>query len=98
MYPKAALPHTTGQSKCGASTGPAGAPLIGCIRSQDNSTLKEPLVAMKREIPPGDAAGVMTFEIVERMVINGSVKDRDDLLKRYERHESFDWLLAVELA
>ena len=55
------------------------------------------LVGMKREISPGDAAGLVTYEILERMVINGSIADRDDVLQRYEEHESFEWFLATEV-
>ena len=56
------------------------------------------LVGMKREISPGDAAGLVTFEILEQLVINGSVAERDEVLKKYERHQSFDWSLTAELA
>jgi hypothetical protein len=52
---------------------------------------------MKREIAPGDASGLVTFEILERIVINGSIEDRDEVLKRFETHESFDWFLAAEV-
>ena len=54
------------------------------------------LVGLKREISPGDAAGLVTFEILERMVINGSIADRDEVLKMYEEHESFEWYLTAE--
>jgi hypothetical protein len=53
---------------------------------------------MKREISPGNAAGLAIFEILERMVINGSVADRDDVLRRFEKHDSFEWFLATEVA
>jgi hypothetical protein len=56
------------------------------------------LVGMKKEISPNDAASLVTFEILERMVINGSIADRDDVLRRFEEHESFDWFLAEEVA
>ena len=55
------------------------------------------LVGMKREIAPGDASGLVTFEILERIVINGSIEDRDEVLKRFETHESFEWFLAAEV-
>ena len=55
------------------------------------------LVGMKREISPGDAAGLVTYEILERMVIKGSLEDRDGVLKKYEEHESFEWFLAAEV-
>jgi len=54
------------------------------------------LVSMKREISPGDAAGMVTYEILERMVINGSIADRDEVLKMYEEHESFEWFLTAD--
>jgi hypothetical protein len=53
---------------------------------------------VKREISPDDAAGLVTYEILERMVINGSIADRDDVLEKYEEHESFEWFLAAEVA
>jgi hypothetical protein len=56
------------------------------------------LVGVKREISPDDAAGLVTYEILERMVINGSIADRDDVLEKYEEHESFEWFLAAEVA
>ena len=55
------------------------------------------LVGKKREISPGDATGLVTHEILERMVINGSLEDRDEVLKKYEAHQSFDWSLSAEL-
>jgi hypothetical protein len=54
------------------------------------------LGGLKREISPGDAAGLAAFEILERIVINGSIEDRDDVLSRYEEHESFEWFLSAE--
>ena len=54
------------------------------------------LVGLKREISPCDAASLVTYEILERMVINGSIADRDDVLQRYEEHQSFDWFLTAE--
>ena len=55
------------------------------------------LVSMKREIAPGDAAGHVTFEILERIVITGSIEDRDEVLKKYQKHQSFDWFLTPEV-
>ena len=54
------------------------------------------LVDMKKKISPDDAAGLVTFHSLERLVINGSVADRDEVLKKYEQHESFDWSLTSE--
>jgi len=54
------------------------------------------LVDMKRKISPSDAEGKVTFESLEQLVINGSVEDRDEVLKKYQKHQSFDWFLAAE--
>jgi len=56
------------------------------------------LVEMRRRIPPNDAAGLVTVEILERMVINGSIADRDGVLKQFDEHESFDWYLTADVA
>ena len=56
------------------------------------------LVGMKKEISLGGTANLVTFEILERMVINGSIADRDDVLRMFEEHESFDWFLAAKVA
>ena len=56
------------------------------------------LAGMKRVISPGDATGLVTFEILERMVINGSIADRDDVPRRFEAHESFKWFLTATIA
>jgi hypothetical protein len=53
---------------------------------------------MKRKIAPNDASGLVVVEILERMVINGSVADRDVVLIQFEEHESFDWYLTAEAA
>jgi len=53
------------------------------------------LVEMKRKILPNDSAGFVTFELLEQLVINGSVQDRDEVLKKYEKHESFQWCLTA---
>lgn len=37
------------------------------------------LVEMKRKILPSDAEGLVRFESLEQLVINGSVEDRDDI-------------------
>jgi hypothetical protein len=54
------------------------------------------LSEMKRKIGPNDASGLVVIEILERMVINGTVADRDGVLKLFDEHESFDWYLAAE--
>jgi hypothetical protein len=56
------------------------------------------LLEMKRKIAPNDASGLVVVEILERMVINGSVADRDVVLIQFEEHESFDWYLTAEAA
>ncbi len=55
------------------------------------------LVDMKRKISPSDMEGMATFESLEQLVINGSVEDRDEVLKKYQKHQSFDWFLAAEM-
>lgn len=55
------------------------------------------LVEMKRTISQNDASGLVTHELLEQLVINGSVAERDEVLKKYERHQSFDWSLTAEL-
>ena len=52
------------------------------------------LVAMKRELTPTDASGLVTLEFLERLVINGSVAERDEVLKRFDKDESFGRVLA----
>jgi hypothetical protein len=54
------------------------------------------LVEMKRTISQNDKSGFVTFELLEQLVINGSVGERDEVLKKYERHQSFDWSLTAE--
>ena len=54
------------------------------------------LVDMKRKISPSDAQGMVTFESLEQLVINGSVEGRDEVLKKYQKHQSFDWFLTAE--
>ena len=54
------------------------------------------LVEMKRKISLGDTEGLVTFESLEQLVINGSIGDRDEVLKKYEEHQSFDWFLTAE--
>ena len=55
------------------------------------------LVEIKRTISQNDASGLATFELLEQLVINGSVAERDEVLKKYEQHQSFDWSLTAEL-
>lgn len=52
------------------------------------------LVAIRRGLAPTDASGLVTVEFLERLVINGSVSERDEVLKSFEKDESFERLLA----
>lgn len=52
------------------------------------------LVAMRRGLAPTDASGLVTVEFLERLVINGSVSERDEVLKSFEQDESFERALA----
>ena len=56
------------------------------------------LVQAKRTISQHDATGLLTLELLERSIINGSVADRDEVLKKYEQYESFDWSLTAQTA
>ena len=55
------------------------------------------LVDMKRKMSPSDAQGMVTFGSLEQLVINGSVEDRDEVLMKYQKHQSFDWFLTPEV-
>jgi hypothetical protein len=52
------------------------------------------LVAMRRDLMPTDASGLVTVEFLERLVINGSVSERDDVLNWFEKDDSFGQVLA----
>jgi hypothetical protein len=52
------------------------------------------LVAMRRGLMPDDASGLVTVEFLERLVINGSVTERDEVLKCFEKDDSFEMTLA----
>ena len=52
------------------------------------------LVAMRRGLAPTDSSGLVTVEFLERLVINGSVSERDEVLKSFEKDESFERALA----
>ncbi len=56
------------------------------------------LVELKRAISQNDAPGLVALELLERLVINGSVADRDEVLRKYELHQSFEWCLTAEAA
>ena len=48
------------------------------------------LVQLKKETRIDDASGLMVVEMLERLVINGSVANRDAILLRFKNDESFD--------
>ena len=51
---------------------------------------------LKRKISQTGALGLARIEPLERLVINGTIEDRDDVLKKYEAQGSFDWALTTE--
>lgn len=52
------------------------------------------LVETKRKLAPDDAAGRDSLVYLERMVINGTVTARDEILKCFAKDESFAQVLA----
>jgi len=48
------------------------------------------LVQLKKETRADDACGLLVVEMLERLVINGSVARRDAILLRFKNDESFD--------
>ena len=48
------------------------------------------LVQLKKETRADDASGLLVVEMLERLVINGSVANRDAILLRFKNDESFD--------
>lgn len=48
------------------------------------------LVQLKKETRTDDACGLLVVEMLERLVINGSVARRDAILLRFKNDESFD--------
>lgn len=52
------------------------------------------LVAMRRCLTPTDTSGLITVEFLERLVINGSVSERDEVLNWFEKDDSFGQVLA----
>ena len=55
------------------------------------------LTELKRKISQTAPERLATIVPLERLVINGTVEDRDDVLKKYEAHGTFDWALTAEL-
>ena len=54
------------------------------------------LVTMRRGLIPTDTSGLVTVEFLERLVINGSVSERDEVLKWFDEDESFAQVLAAK--
>lgn len=52
------------------------------------------LALLRRNIGPDDASGLVSVEFLERLVINGSVSERDEILKVFRKTESLDSILA----
>lgn len=52
------------------------------------------LVAMKRDLMHDDASGQEIIGFLERLVINGSVAERDEVLQCFEQDESFELTLT----
>ena len=52
------------------------------------------LAAIRRGLAPTDSSGLVTVVFLERLVINGSVSERDEVLKSFEKDESFERLLV----
>lgn len=48
------------------------------------------LVHLKKETRTDDASGLLVIEMLERLVINGSIDRRDAILLRFKNDESFD--------
>ena len=52
------------------------------------------LAYMRRVLTHDDASGQETIEFLERLVINGSVAERDEVLQCFEKDESFTLTLT----
>jgi hypothetical protein len=48
------------------------------------------LVQLKKETRTDDSSGLLAVEMLERLVINGSIANRDAILLRFKNDESFD--------
>ena len=51
------------------------------------------LAFVRRNTSLDDTVGLVSVEFLERLVINGSVSERDEILKIFRETESFDSLL-----
>jgi len=56
------------------------------------------LVETKRRLAPDDAAGRETMLYLERLVINGTVTARDEILKCFAKDETFTRVLMEKRA
>ena len=52
------------------------------------------LVLLRKNTSPDDIAGLKSVDFLERLVINGSIAERDKILKKFMQTESFDSVLA----
>jgi len=52
------------------------------------------LALLRRNTSLDDASGLVSVEFLERLFINGSVSERDEILKVFRKTESFDSILA----
>lgn len=52
------------------------------------------LALLKRNTSLDDSAGLVSVEFLERLVINGPVSERDEILNVFRVTESFDSILA----
>ena len=52
------------------------------------------LALLRRNASLDDTSGLVSVEFLERLVINGSVSERDEILNIFRETESFDSILA----
>ncbi|MDD2882641.1 MAG: hypothetical protein PHQ58_19645 [Rhodoferax sp.] len=52
------------------------------------------LALLRRNTNLDDASGMVSVEFLERLVISGSVSERDEILKIFRKTESIDSILA----
>lgn len=52
------------------------------------------LALLRRNTSPDDTSGMVSVELLERLVINGSVSERDEILQVFMKTESLDSILA----
>jgi hypothetical protein len=56
------------------------------------------LGTMRKGLLPDDASGLVTVEFLERLVINGSVAERDEVLTWFDQDDSFEQVLTSKRA